>query len=191
MRDPRQRPEVGDVVVIEQHSEMHRHVIEHHLAVTGRTQRKVEVLDGNFDPESGGARGGSPWWMPLAAWRELTASGRATVRAGESMLYGWDAIQKSWMSRDDHDWCRWLASSDYTSCRRCGVVRRADGQNKPCRGTVRVVPRGNPTYSRAPDGPRDRDLRVPVSDGERAEITRRAREAGVPVAEFLRRKALD
>lgn len=30
----------------------------------------------------------------------------------------------------DHDW--WC-------CTRCGVIRRLDGQNKPCRGRVRVA----------------------------------------------------
>lgn len=30
----------------------------------------------------------------------------------------------------DHDW--WC-------CSRCGIVRRRDGQNKPCRGRVRVA----------------------------------------------------
>lgn len=27
----------------------------------------------------------------------------------------------------------------WTMCSRCGIIRRSDGQNKPCRGRVRVT----------------------------------------------------
>lgn len=37
-----------------------------------------------------------------------------------------------------HDW---REIGEWTACRRCGNVRRADGANKPCKGVVRVVPR--------------------------------------------------
>ena len=33
---------------------------------------------------------------------------------------------------------------DWESCKHCGKVRRADGNNKPCKGPVRVGPRSNP-----------------------------------------------
>ena len=34
-----------------------------------------------------------------------------------------------------HDWFQRFG---LTCCKRCGVVQRADGQNKPCPGPVRV-----------------------------------------------------
>jgi len=42
-----------------------------------------------------------------------------------------------------HDW--WLREWSYSHpgsqiyvCRKCGVIRRADGENKPCKGIVRI-----------------------------------------------------
>ncbi len=32
----------------------------------------------------------------------------------------------------------WISAFKLTCCRDCGIVRRADDQNKPCRGVVRV-----------------------------------------------------
>lgn len=40
-----------------------------------------------------------------------------------------------------HDWIRLKVLGGLESCRMCGFVRRADDQNKPCRGSVKVGPR--------------------------------------------------
>ena len=40
----------------------------------------------------------------------------------------------------EHDW---FQRGNLTACRLCGIVQRADGQNKPCRGVVRVVLRAD------------------------------------------------
>jgi hypothetical protein len=34
----------------------------------------------------------------------------------------------------------WFEKDDLTSCCRCGIVRRADGKNKPCRGAAKLRP---------------------------------------------------
>lgn len=36
-----------------------------------------------------------------------------------------------------HDWFK-PDFLDYECCRKCGIVKRADGKNKECRGIVRV-----------------------------------------------------
>ena len=38
-----------------------------------------------------------------------------------------------------HQWGRWTQGQEWDSCRACGIVRRADDQNKPCRGPVTVA----------------------------------------------------
>lgn len=35
----------------------------------------------------------------------------------------------------------WFKALWFQSCRDCGMIRRTDDQNKPCRGVVRVGPR--------------------------------------------------
>lgn len=47
---------------------------------------------------------------------------------------------------DGHRWGRFTASSvlggkDWEVCFNCGMIRRADKKNKPCRGSVKVGPR--------------------------------------------------
>lgn len=47
---------------------------------------------------------------------------------------------------DGHRWGRFTASSllgglEWEVCFHCGMVRRADKNNSPCRGVVRVQPR--------------------------------------------------
>ena len=37
---------------------------------------------------------------------------------------------------------RWVTAGGVEVCAACGVVRRFDSKNKPCRGVVRIVPRG-------------------------------------------------
>lgn len=43
----------------------------------------------------------------------------------------------------EHLWIAWAPTvrpdQPMISCRWCGIVRRADGANKPCRGKVRVT----------------------------------------------------
>jgi hypothetical protein len=38
----------------------------------------------------------------------------------------------------------WIEAFGLTCCRDCGIVRRADDKNKPCRGVVKVGLRANP-----------------------------------------------
>jgi hypothetical protein len=45
----------------------------------------------------------------------------------------------------------WIERFNLVCCRDCGIVRRADDTNKPCRGVVKVVmrdPVGSPTGER-------------------------------------------
>jgi len=48
----------------------------------------------------------------------------------------------------DHEWI-WFErpgpGAPIQCCRSCGVVKRRDGKNNPCRGPVRVAPRSSPT----------------------------------------------
>lgn len=50
----------------------------------------------------------------------------------------------------EHDWF-YYSPTKSDCCRRCGVVRRADDQNGPCRGpvkvTVKTIPEANSTPS--------------------------------------------
>jgi len=39
-----------------------------------------------------------------------------------------------------HHWIKWR---QFTCCRDCGIIRRADDKNKPCKGVVKVGPRVN------------------------------------------------
>lgn len=39
----------------------------------------------------------------------------------------------------------WIKALRLVCCRDCGIVRRADDQNKPCKGTVRIGPRALPS----------------------------------------------
>ncbi len=38
---------------------------------------------------------------------------------------------------ETHDWFR-PDFIDYDCCRKCGIVRRRDGKNRPCRGIARI-----------------------------------------------------
>ena len=38
----------------------------------------------------------------------------------------------------EHEWFEWRG---LTCCKKCGIVRRADDKNKPCKGVVKVGPR--------------------------------------------------
>lgn len=42
-----------------------------------------------------------------------------------------------------HDWFSHPKFKPLITCRACGVVKRADGKNGPCRGKVRVELRDN------------------------------------------------
>lgn len=43
----------------------------------------------------------------------------------------------------EHDWFKPYTDRMWQSCRLCGIVRRADDNNKPCKGVVRVALRAN------------------------------------------------
>ena len=53
-----------------------------------------------------------------------------------------------------HEWGRWAAGQEWDSCRACGIVRRADDVNKPCRGPVQITLRA-PAPSPARDEVRE------------------------------------
>lgn len=40
------------------------------------------------------------------------------------------------MSSTEHEWFEWRGM---TCCKKCGIVKRRDGKNKPCKGVVRVT----------------------------------------------------
>lgn len=46
------------------------------------------------------------------------------------------------MTQPEHEWHRrtgaYQSDREVYVCLKCGVIRRADGQNKPCRGVVKV-----------------------------------------------------
>mgnify|MGYP001584900524 FL=1 len=46
------------------------------------------------------------------------------------------------MVASDHDW---ITYNYFVCCRRCGIVRRADGNNSPCKGNVRIIARTETT----------------------------------------------
>ncbi len=47
----------------------------------------------------------------------------------------------------EHDWFQFR---DLTCCRTCGIVKRADGTNKPCKGQAYLRPL-EPTRPLSPD----------------------------------------
>lgn len=61
--------------------------------------------------------------------------------------YGWTrakAVEHSWPAPAVHEVIaesnghHWIKAFNMTCCRDCGMVRRADDQNKPCKGWVTV-----------------------------------------------------
>jgi hypothetical protein len=52
----------------------------------------------------------------------------------------WDEFADSFARDRTHDWFHYDAVKG-DCCRRCGIVRRADRMNNPCRGAVKVGPR--------------------------------------------------
>ena len=57
----------------------------------------------------------------------------------------------------------WIEAFNLVCCRDCGIVRRADDQNKPCRGVVGVV------FRKVTDAPR---FSVPTNSIENAQMKR-------------------
>lgn len=50
---------------------------------------------------------------------------------------------------DEHEWhfhCNTFSRvfDDYQSCKKCGIIRRADNQNKPCKGVCKIALREEP-----------------------------------------------
>lgn len=41
-----------------------------------------------------------------------------------------------------HHWIKFSDRVSYLACRDCGIIRRDDDKNKPCKGKVNVKPRG-------------------------------------------------
>lgn len=48
---------------------------------------------------------------------------------------------------DGHVWIihRMFKKKGWITCKRCGIIKRATGKNKPCKGTVRITTRSNPS----------------------------------------------
>lgn len=40
-----------------------------------------------------------------------------------------------------HWWGKWIKGRDWECCKWCGILRRADGNNKPCPGKAQIAPR--------------------------------------------------
>lgn len=93
-RDHTKDPRPGDVLVVDLRSSVYNAEVQHHLAVTERYPRSVELLAGVLH-NGEGQTGGSPHKIKLATWRALAAKGRISVRS-EECLSGWGAIQASW-----------------------------------------------------------------------------------------------
>jgi hypothetical protein len=72
-------------------------------------------------------------WM-VWALRVSTGREERTVSNVVSLDVGREVIAES----NGH---HWIKAFNLTCCRDCGNVRRADDQNSPCKGTVRVGPR--------------------------------------------------
>lgn len=49
-------------------------------------------------------------------------------------------------AQEEHDWFTYKQDT-FRSCRKCGIIERADGKNSPCTGKAKVELRGNPTFS--------------------------------------------
>lgn len=46
----------------------------------------------------------------------------------------YDVVARS----NGHEWINWHGMQ---TCLQCGIVRRTDDQNKPCKGRVKIAPR--------------------------------------------------
>ncbi len=79
-------------------------------------------------------------------------SGFTRKQDAESVIeyYGWTrakAIEHCWpepVEREviaESNGHHWIRAFNLVCCRDCGIVRRADDQNKPCKGLVHVGPR--------------------------------------------------
>ena len=38
-----------------------------------------------------------------------------------------------------HEWVQWKIGSFLTVCKKCGIVKSQDGENKPCKGSVKAT----------------------------------------------------
>lgn len=47
-------------------------------------------------------------------------------------------VSEVFATSNGHHWVKWR---HFTCCRDCGIIRRIDENNKPCRGVVTVGPR--------------------------------------------------
>lgn len=93
-RDFVKDPRPGDVLVVNLRSSVYNAEVQHHLVVTERYPRSVELLAGVLH-NGEGQTGGSPHKIKLTTWRALAVKGRISVRA-EECLSGWGAITSSW-----------------------------------------------------------------------------------------------
>lgn len=71
--------------------------------------------------------------------------------------YGWTRVKATehcWPEPIERDVVaetnghHWIKAFNLTCCRDCGIVRRADDQNKPCKGIVNVGPRSTVTSTK-------------------------------------------
>lgn len=91
----------------------------------------------------------TPAWFQFSCDDDWTTDAFKAVRFARKedaeqviAYYGWTeafASEHMWHSPREHDWHERF---DLTCCRNCGIVKRADGKNKPCKGSVKVGPRG-------------------------------------------------
>jgi len=59
-----------------------------------------------------------------------------------------------WVGPPAHEWFDSGMLNGVLSCRKCGMVQKRDGTNKPCRGNVCVGPRATPSSESALSSPR-------------------------------------
>jgi hypothetical protein len=53
----------------------------------------------------------------------------------------WAAVNCKKCMKKSHKWFRWK-KDEFQCCRLCGVVKRSDDRNGPCRGKVKITLRG-------------------------------------------------
>ena len=48
---------------------------------------------------------------------------------------------------DGHIWIkhRMFKDKGWITCKKCGIIKKKDGKNKPCRGQVRITTRSEPS----------------------------------------------
>lgn len=64
-------------------------------------------------------------------------------RMSNALAAGECTTQREWVKKypGAHCWFTFDLTREWESCANCGVVRRLDDKNKPCKGVVGIKPR--------------------------------------------------